>query len=59
MVIDVLSKEYFGKPERYADLFNGILFGGTQVILPSELQVVEAELNDASDKKAYRTQMLV
>lgn len=38
---DVISMEYFENPARFADLLNGFLFGGEQVIQPEN--VVEAD----------------
>lgn len=35
---DVVSIEYFEEPERFADLLNGYLFGGEQVVKPENVQ---------------------
>ncbi len=36
--LDLLAKRFFGRPEIFAALFNGYLFGGKKVLLPEELQ---------------------
>ncbi len=35
---DIAVKNWLGNNERFADLFNGIVFGGRQVISPEELE---------------------
>lgn len=34
---DTIVKQWLGDRERFADLFNGTLFGGEQVVKPEEL----------------------
>lgn len=34
---DVLSKEYIGTRERFADIINGFFFHGEQVIRPEDI----------------------
>ena len=36
-------KQWLGNKNRYADLFNGILFEGEEVVLPEELEPIESE----------------
>ena len=35
---DVISTEYFEEPERFADLVNGYVFGGAQVVKPENIR---------------------
>lgn len=36
-------KQWIERPDRFADLFNGYVFQGEQVILPEELEHVSGE----------------
>ena len=36
-------KQWLGNPRRFADLFNGIVFQGKQVILPEDLHLATGE----------------
>ena len=36
-------KQWIERPDRFADLFNGYVFQGEQVILPEELELVSGE----------------
>ena len=47
---DVEEKEYFDNGLHFADVCNGILFGGKQRILPQDLEEADTELQ-FSDKK--------
>lgn len=38
-------KQWLSNRERFADLYNGCLFGGNQVILPEDLELAESEAN--------------
>lgn len=40
--IDTESKQYFGKPEHFADAFNFLLYGGKEVISPESLTELDA-----------------
>ena len=40
---DIASKNWLQDKVRYADLFNGILFDGKQVIKPEELEIISGE----------------
>ena len=45
-------KQWLGNPRRFADLFNGIVFQGKQVILPEDLHPATGETDIlVSDKK--------
>lgn len=35
---DVISVEYFEEPERFADLVNGYVFSGEQVVKPESVR---------------------
>lgn len=35
---DLIMRDYLTSKERFADLFNGVLFEGKQVIRPEQLQ---------------------
>lgn len=41
---DLYQSDYFDKNERFADIFNGTLFGGKAVILPNELTEADGEI---------------
>lgn len=47
-------KQWLGNPRRFADLFNGIVFQGKQVILPEDLHPATGEtdilISDKSEK---------
>ena len=36
-------RQWMSNPERFADLFNGMVFEGEQVIRPEELEPVDGE----------------
>ena len=40
---DIAVKNWLGDRERFADLFNGTIFGGKQIILPEELEDMDRE----------------
>lgn len=40
---DIAIKKWLGNKERFADLFNGVVFQGSQIIRPEELEVVPGE----------------
>lgn len=54
---NVAVKQWLGNPRRFADLFNGIVFQGKQVILPEDLHLATGETDIlVSDKKAKEVQ---
>lgn len=46
---DLCQSDYFDKNDRFADIFNGILFGGNTVILPDELSETDGEIISTSE----------
>ena len=46
---DLWQSDYFDKNDRFADIFNGILFGGNRVILPDELIEADGEIISISE----------
>ncbi len=40
---DIAVKNWLSDRERFADLFNGTVFGGRQVVLPEELEDMDRE----------------
>lgn len=40
---DIAVKNWLSDNERFADLFNGMIFGGRQVIRPEELETLDRE----------------
>lgn len=52
---DIAVKNWLANKARFADLFNGVIFEGRQIILPDELTIMNSETNfivrDKSDKK--------
>ena len=48
---DLWQSDYFDKNERFADIFNGALFGGKAVILPHELTEADGEIVSITDTK--------
>ena len=58
---DLIHKQCLGNKERYADLLNGLLFGGRQEVHPDDLQepdspTVGAKQRDIVKKLAYGAQ---
>ena len=49
-------KQWMSRPERFADLFNGIIFQGAQVVLPEELEPAEGETDILLADKAKKVQ---
>lgn len=47
---DITLKSYLSDKERYADLWNGGIFGGKQVIKGEELSQIETELNKSDEQ---------
>lgn len=48
---DVAVKRWIGHADRFADLYNGTVFGGCQIIKPEELQQIESESDLIFDDK--------
>ena len=48
---DLAAKECLNDDKRYADLFNGLLFGGEQRIQPSDLQEIDSQQWSKPGKK--------
>lgn len=46
---DLWQSDYFDKNDRFADIFNGILFGDNRVILPDELSETDGEIISTSE----------
>ncbi|MBQ9926396.1 MAG: hypothetical protein IJO65_00335 [Lachnospiraceae bacterium] len=49
---DIRLKVYFSDKERYADLWNGSLFQGREVVKPQELEEVSPVLDVAEETEA-------
>lgn len=50
---DVILKTYWRHNERFADLFNAVLFGGKPFIRPDELEDVDTEESSILENKKY------
>ena len=50
---DIVLKNYWNNNERFADLFNGVLFQGRQVIKPDELEDVDTEESSVMEHRDY------
>ena len=48
---DRVSKQFFRRNDRFADLINGVLYKGEQVIDSTFLEETENELNEKIKKK--------
>lgn len=57
---DLQKKGYFYDPERFADLINGVLCSGRQVVVPSDLTDIDSQTGqfNASDRKDGRHRKL-
>lgn len=51
-------KQWLSNRERFADLYNGCLFGGNQIVLPEDLEPAESEANILIADKEGKTQEL-
>lgn len=47
-------KEFFRVPEHFADLFNGVCFGGEQVLNADELVEIDTDVSGVLVSKVYR-----
>ena len=52
---DIVISDWLSDKVRFADLFNGTIFDGKQVILPEELEVIKGESNIVFRDKKKRT----
>ena len=50
---DIILKNYWRDNERFADLFNAVLFGGEQVIQPDELEDLDTEGSSIMEHRKY------
>lgn len=51
---DLWQSDYFDKNERFADIFNGALFDGAEVILPNDLMDADGEIVSITETEAGR-----
>ena len=52
--MDVIMNEFLEEPERFADFFNGVVFGGEEVIKPEELKCVSGRYKVSSSGEKGR-----
>ena len=50
---DTVLKNYWNGSERFADLFNAVLFGGEQIISPDELEDIDTEESSILEHRDY------
>lgn len=51
---DVVLKNFWRDNERFASLFNAVLFGGEEVIRPEHLEEMDTDLSNIIELKEYR-----
>ncbi len=51
---DVVLKDFWRDNERFASLFNAVVFQGTEVIHPENLQEVDTEVSNVIELKGYK-----
>lgn len=51
---DVIFKEFWRNNERFADLFNAVVFGGREVIKPEILQEIDVDVSGVIQMKDYK-----
>lgn len=51
---DICTREFYSDPARYADVINGVLCGGAQVVKPENLQLVEGHTGRKSRDHLFR-----
>lgn len=51
---DVVLKDFWRDNERFASLFNAVVFHGTEVIHPENLQEVDTEVSNVIELKGYK-----
>lgn len=49
---DLQKKGYFSDPERFADLINGIIFSGKQILMPTDLSDMDSQTGQFNTCKA-------
>lgn len=54
MKSDVIFKEFWRNNERFADLFNAVVFGGREVIKPEILQEIDVDVSGVIQMKDYK-----
>lgn len=54
MKSDVIFKEFWRNNERFADLFNAVVFGGKEVIKPEILQEMDVDVSGVIQMKDYK-----
>ena len=54
---DIAVKNWLSDRERFADLFNGTVFGGRQVVLPEELEDMDRETDIIITDKGEKEQI--
>jgi hypothetical protein len=55
---DTVVKRYWSNNEQFADLFNGVLFHGKQVIQPEELEDMDTENSTVLEHRGYAESMV-
>lgn len=50
---DTVLKNYWNNKEQFADLFNGVLFDGEQIIKADELEDMDTEESTVFEHKKY------
>ena len=50
---DAVLKEFWRVNERFADLFNTVLFGGEEIICPCDLQEMDTDVSGVIEMKGY------
>ncbi len=51
-------KDFLRKPERFADIFNGVCFGGNQVLIPENLREMDTDTSGVIVSKEYRESII-
>lgn len=51
-------KEFFRDSEHFTDLFNGVCFGGKQILHPEDLQEMDTDVSGVLVAKEYRTSLV-
>lgn len=50
---DVVLKNFWRDNERFANLFNTVVFGGEEIILPENLEEADTDLSNIIELKEY------
>lgn len=51
-------KDFLRNPERFADIFNGVCFGGNQVLIPENLSEMDTDASGVIVSKEYRESII-